>query len=94
MATLDETLVYNDVDEAFETYEESLNLSEYSSGQSTFDSGKFIQVLISRAILPIRSKSAYFPSGYMLCGLTRTCHYCILLQIANLTTTCPDRRWE
>ena len=52
MATLDETLVCNDVDvdEAFETYEESLNLSEYSSGQSTFDSGKFIQVLISRAI--------------------------------------------
>jgi len=39
MATLNETLVCNDeMDEALDTYEESLNLSEYSSGQSTFDS--------------------------------------------------------
>ena len=42
MATLNETLVCNDeMDEALDTYEESLNLSEYSSGQSTFDSGNF-----------------------------------------------------
>ena len=47
MATLNETLACEPhdqlEDEAFDAYEESLNLSEYSSGQSTFDSGKILQ---------------------------------------------------
>ena len=46
MATLNETLACEPHDqlddEAFDAYEESLNLSEYSSGQSTFDSGKIL----------------------------------------------------
>ena len=65
MATLDSTRLCEGLDEdnlhknqegesAF--YEESLNLSEYSSGTSTFDSGKWL-------ILNVHGHNKVFPSN-------------------------------
>lgn len=73
MATLNETLVCNDeMDEAFDTYEESLNLSEYSSGQSTFDSGNFYRL----SAISCRPRSAYFHWGYMCIGEPKVTSFC------------------
>lgn len=73
MATLNETLVCNDeMDEALDTYEESLNLSEYSSGQSTFDSGNFYPL----SAISCRPKSAYFHWGYMCIGQPKVTSFC------------------
>ena len=96
MATLNETLVCNDeMDEAFDTYEESLNLSEYSSGQSTFDSGNFYRL----SAISCRPKSAYFHWGYICVSASRksdiflSLPYHLFLQIANPTTICPVRHY-